>query len=840
MRRRIAVCLVLAGALVFAGGFLTAAAASAALREGLAALGKPGDIYTIGGTRTASGQGNVPTAAPLNQPAGVSVVDGNVYIADTADNRVEEVPARTGVQWGIAMKAGHIYTIAGSATGVAGRAGDRGPSASSLLNHPQSVAVDASGDVYIADAGNSRVQMIAAGATTPFVSTTIAGDVYTIAGSLFGKSGRSQDGRDATSALLHEPTGVTVGPTNNSLYIADLGNNRVEELAAADGTQWGVPMLAGHLYTIAGSAAGKVGYSGDSGAARSARLNFPSAVAVSSSGNLYIADFGNNRVQEVCAATGACGARDDIYTVAGSATGRAGFVGDGGLATASMLNGPWSLRLDWGTDLYIADLYNNRVQEVADSSHVQWHISMRAGHVYTIAGSASGQPGGSGYGGAARLALLNGPASVALDGSFNLYIADSFNNRVREVSAKTSDISLYAGSGETLVDNGDSGAALASGLDNPDGVATDAEGNVYVADTGDNRVQEIAATDHTQWGVSMAAGDVYTVAGSAVGSFGDSGDGNAAAQSLLDIPIGLAVDVSGDLYIADTDNNRIQEVAARSGRQWGIRMTASHVYTVAGNVAGTAGDAGDHGPATSALLSQPWGVTVDGAGDLYIADTNNNQIREIPKSTGWHRGVFMKAGDIYTVAGSTFGTAGDLGDGWRATLGLLAFPTSVVIDRSGNLYIADAANNRIQEIAVSMGLQWAQQMDANTMYTVAGNAAGSLGFSGDSGPASAALLDDPIGLAMDSAGDLYFSDSFNNRIQEIAATRHTQWDISLTPGDIYTIAGSASGDPGFSGDGGPATSALLNTPFGVAIDPAGDVYLTDEVHHCVREVVANP
>ncbi len=169
-------------------------------------------------------------------------------------------------------------------------------------------------------------------------------------------------------------------------------------------------------------------------------------------------------------------------------------------------------------------------------------------------------------------------------------------------------------------------AGADSAFNSPDGVAVDATGNVYVADATNNRVQEIAATTHSQWGMSMTAGDTYTIAGT--GTAGHAGDGGAATSAQLSCPSRLALDAAGDLYIADYANNRVQEVAAATGTQWGTSMTANDIYTIAGSSSGTSGHTGDGGAATSALLSDPAGVGLDSAGDLYIADYANNRARK--------------------------------------------------------------------------------------------------------------------------------------------------------------------------------------------------------------------
>jgi sugar lactone lactonase YvrE len=330
------------------------------------------------------------------------------------------------------------------------------------------------------------------------------------------------------SPLLTTPEGL--GLAGGNLYVADTANNRIIEVPSASGTQWGISMTSNHIYTVAGNVSGNSGTSGNGGKATSALLNYPQSVTVSSGQNLYIADGGNSRIQEV-----------------------------------------------------------------ARTSHTEFGTSMTANDVYTVAGSAAGSAGFSGDGGAATSALLNTPVQVGYDSSGNLYIADSNNNRVREVSASTAHISTFAGDGGLLTNAGDGGPATTAALSNPNAVTADSKGNVYIADSGNNRVQEIAATNHTQFGIAMTAGDVYTVAGSPTGLAGFSSNGTPATQALLNEPIALAVDTAGSLYIADYQNNRIEEVPIASGTQRGIAMTAGDMYTVAGSATGNSGLSGDGG-----------------------------------------------------------------------------------------------------------------------------------------------------------------------------------------------------------------------------------------------------
>ncbi len=273
------------------------------------------------------------------------------------------------------------------------------------------------------------------------------------------------------------------------------------------------------------------------------------------------------------------------------------------------------------------------------------------GQLYGIISTYAG--GGVDDGDAATAASINNPGSVAVDTAGNVYIADSDHNRIRKVSASTGIITTIAGNG-SLGYSGDGGAATAAGLYYPYGVAVDAAGNLYIADTGDNRIRKVSAS----------TGIITTVAGN--GSAGYSGDGAAATAAELDKPFGVAVDAAGNLYIADTCDNRIREVSASTGI----------ITTVAGN--GSPYYGGDGGAATAAGLAFPEGVAVDAAGNLYIADSYDNRIRKVSASTGI----------ITTVAGNgspatTAATAG------LATAAGLYNPYGVAVDAAGNLYIAD-------------------------------------------------------------------------------------------------------------------------------------------------------
>jgi trimeric autotransporter adhesin len=575
------------------------------------------------------------------------------------------------------------------------------------------------------------------------------------------------DGGPATRAFLDGACGVAVDHAGN-LVIADTGDQRVRVVAASAGTFYGQPMTSGHIYTVAGD--GNQGSSGNGGPATSAELDDPHGVAVDGAGNLVIAATYDQQIRVVAASAGTFYGQSmtagDIYTVAGD--GKRGRSGDGGKATSATLNDPHAVAVDGAGNLVIADMGNFRIRVVAASAGTFYGQSMTAGDIYTVAGD--GQRGSSGDGGPAASAELNLPHGVAVDGAGNLVIADSSNFRIRVV----------------------------------------------------------AASNGTFYGQSMTAGDIYTVAGD--GRRGVSGDGGLATRAELHDPEGVAVDGGGNLVVADSGNERIRVVAARTGTFYGQSMTAGDIYTVAGD--GPAGFSGDGGPATRAELRGPQGVAVDGAGDLVVADSADNRIRLSAARTGTLYGQPMTAGDMYTVAGD--GTVGFSGDGGKATRAELSGPEGVAVDGAGNLVIADTYNQRIRVVAGRTGTFYGQSMTAGDIYTVAGGGASGLG---DGGPAISAQLNYPEGVAVDGAGNLVIADTNNFRIRVVASSTGTFYGQSMTAGDIYTVAGD--GSDGSSGDGGPAISAELSYPVGVAVDGAGNLVITDTNNQVVRVVAAS-
>ncbi|MCY4595485.1 MAG: NHL repeat-containing protein, partial [Bryobacterales bacterium] len=372
-------------------------------------------------------------------------------------------------------------------------------------------------------------------------------------------------------------------------------------------------------------------------------------------------------------------------------------------------------------------------------------------------------------GGPATGAEIASPSGVAVDTAGNLYIADSSSHRVRRVDP-AGVITTVAGT-DVRGYGGDGGAAANAQLHFPSGVAVDGLGNLYIADRSNHRVRKVDR-----------AGVITTVAGT--GELGYGGDGGPAAGAELASPSGVAVDGSGNLYIADESNHRVRRVDP-----------AGVITTVAGTAA--LGYGGDGGPAASAELAFPLGVAVDGSGNLYIADSWNDRVRKVDR-----------AGVITTVAGT--GERGYGGDGGPAASAQLYSPRGVAVDGSGNLYIADSSNDRVRRVDL-----------AGVITTVAGT--GALGYGGDSGPAVNARLGDPSAVAVDASGNLYIADGWNHRVRKVDRA-----------GVITTVAGT--GERGYGGDGGPAASAQLTFPRGVAVDGSGNLYIADSWNHRVRRV----
>ena len=638
--------------------------------------------------------------------------------------------------------------------------GDGGPATLAQIGTIQGIAADRFGNIYLSDTDHHRVRRI-----------NVSGVIATVAGT--GTAGFGGDGGAATRAQLNFPYGLAVD-ASGTLFIADLGNNRVRRVAT-DGT----------ITTYAGSGQGATS---DGGPAIYAQLLSPRNLALDAGGNLYISEFAGHRVRKVSP-------DGRISTVAGS--GVAGLRGDGAAATSAQLAFPAGLAVDGAGSLYIADSQNQRVRKVLPGGTIVTAIGGSAatslispigvaldtaGDLYTADGSdmvrcltssgawmnvaGTGTAGFAGDGGSAVAALLSAPRDLAADAFGNLLVADGA--RIRSVD-RSGVIRTIAGDGY-LHAIGDGNAASGAILLAPSGVALDSGGELYIADTGTQRIRAMTAS-----------GGIVTLAGN--GSAGFDLDSVSAPTAALNSPTAV-VATGGAVWIADTANHRVR------------RVSGAIITTFAGT--GTAG-AGAEGQAPQATqLRSPRGVCADGAGGIYIVDTGN------------HRVLHAGAGAaLVTVAGS--GAPGDAGDGGAARLAQLNLPGACVVDNAGNLFLADTFNHRIRKITPS-----------GTISTVAGT--GRPDSALDEAAATVSPLNSPQGIAVDAAGNLFISDTANNRIRMVTAD-----------GMIHTIAGQ--GTAGFSGDGGEAAAAQIASPLGLALDAAGVVYFADSLNNRVRRLV---
>ncbi len=618
----------------------------------------------------------------------------------------------------------------------------------------------------------------------------------------------------ALSASIGYPGGIAFDATGNA-YIADAYSSHIFKVTA------------NNLTVLAGN--GTVGYAGDNGPATNAALNHPEGVFVDAGGNIFIADTDNSVIREVTASNG------NIITVAGN--GIAGYSGDGGAATSAQLYDPYGVFVDGTGNIFIADTDNCLIRKVS------------SGNISTFAGNStlSVPCGYAGDGGPATSAQLDEPEGVFADASGNIFIADTDNSVIREVTSANGNIQTVAGiyydfaANDVCNYSGDGGLATSAYLCLPAGVFVDSAGNIFIPDTENLVIREVVA----------ASGNIETIAGNNALGAGYSGDGGPATSAQLNYPNNIFVDGSGDIFIADTDNFVIREVLADGNIQTNIgnhtlaysgdggsatnseldtpggvsvddagdifiadsiNSVVREVVTATGDIqtvagSGTAGYTGDGGAATSAELNSPEGVFVDSAGNIFIADTNNSVIREVVASSG----------NILTVAGN--GTAGYTGDGGAATSAELSGPFGVFVDSAENIYIADTGNSVIREVAASSGL----------ISTVAGNGTvcdPPTSTCGDGGVATSAQLSFPSGVFVDVSEDILIADTLDFRIREVTASN----------GIIATVAGT--GGRGYAGDGAAATSALLDTPYGLFVDTAGDIFIADTDNAVIREVVA--
>ncbi|MFN0085449.1 MAG: Ig-like domain-containing protein [Blastocatellia bacterium] len=690
-----------------------------------------GVITTIAGDGNGrfGGDGGPAIGASLNGPESCAIGrDGNLYIADYLNHRVRKVT----------LNDGKISTVAG--TGIAGFSGDGGPATLAALSLPSDVAFDSAGDLYIAAAGNNRIRQIAMN----------DGRITTVAGS--GLTAYDGENRPATSAGIGNPFGVAVDGAGN-IYLSDRTNNRIRRVNASDRT----------VVTIAGG--GLTGFSPDGSGAIGARLALPTGVAVDPMGRAFFADSTNGRIRAVLpaltsdasppavaitspASGGAFPAPGSPVTLSGTASDNAGvavvrWANDRGGSGAAFGTSSWAtpnISLQPGTNNITVTAWD----PTGNSASANLAISYQPRQVL-ITTAGTGAFGNRGDDGPATGAELAAPRGIAVDAAGYLYVADINNRRVRKISPGGV-ITAFAGTGE-LGSGGDGGPAVNATFNAPTGLALDSAGNLYISDSNLNKVRKVAAD-----------GKISTVAGSGKGFGGYNGDGLPATEAELRGPQGIALDAAGNLYIADQANHRVRKVSASDGK----------ITTLAGT--GEIGFSGDDGPATAARLFNPAGVAVDAAGNVYIADLGNVRIRRISAADG----------KIRTIAGTgALGYNGDDIPAKDAQLGL-SFPSFLSLDPMGNPIIADRGNHRIRRIDMADG----------TIATIAGlGAAGSLG---DGGSPQGANLTLPVAAIVDAAGNLFISDSGNNRIRRTISASGLKAVAAVSAASFLTAGDLAS------------------------------------------------
>lgn len=632
-----------------------------------------GHIYTIpmggyGGTDVRAG------------PAGnlVSIVTDDLCNGNCGDTpgTVHVLAERTGTFYGMPMRAGRTYTVAGDEEATA--PGNGGPAARASLGDLRELSLDAAGNLLLADDGRTdmdnhavvppEIRVVAARDGTFYGQAMTAGHVYAIAG-----GGRlTGNGVPATRASI-QAYGVTHDGSGN-VIIGGAGRLRV--VAAHTGRFYGLEMKAGDIYTVAGTGP-SLHPSGDGGPAAKARL-FAAFVTVDGSGNLVFSDTdsGTIRVVAVRAGTfyGVPMRAGDIYSITGSGTAGGG---SGGAAAEGPLPGlPAGVAADPFGDLIIGFTFDSNIAPrfVPARAGTYFGIRMRPGRLYPV-------PAGGGFG------LC--PGAVAADHYGNVLIGDQARNRVLVAPVRagtfygqrmtTGRIYAVAGGGKPA-SAGDGGPALAAGF-SPYAVATDARGDIVIVDNPGNyqvpgnRIKIVPARSGTLFGVAMEAGHIYTVAGDGSNA-GRIAGAVPATHTSLD-PFGAAVDAAGNLVLAA--DYRVRVVAARAGRFYGVDMKAGYIYTIAGPFSGS------------------HDVAVDGHGNIEVLDTVQSVVRLIAVRSGTFYGQQMIAGHVYVVAGHHRGSA-SFGEGGPATQAWLENPQEIAVDPAGRLLIAEYEGQRIRAV----------------------------------------------------------------------------------------------------------------------------------------------
>lgn len=736
-------------------------------------------INTIAG----GGSVNGPATGPMADIAGPSSVaqdaKGNTYIAAPAQNQIFKVDT-----------SGNLTVFAGIGYPTEDpQKLDGGPATSGSLNNPVGVATDAKGNVYIADTTDYLIRevYIKAGTNT-YVINNLAGNAHQCANPTAPAPACGDTGAPY-NATLGAPTAVAVDKSGN-LYIADTNDNRIRVVNRTGSTITiaNVQIAPGTINTIAGTGytcSSPTSACGDGGQALAATMNGPNGIALDSNGNIYFSDTGDRRIREIIA-SGANAGLISTYAGTGNPCAPAQGCGNGGAATSANISAPWQISFDSSNNLYITEPPVNDIREVTFGSST----------IQTVAGNNT--RGYKGDGQPATAAELNGPRGVWASAAGGFVIGDTGNQVVRSVLSGTIG-TLAGGNGTSVSNGGDGGPATSAILAGNRATAVDAFGNVYIADTANNRIRKISGCSGTA-GTGFCTSNITTFAGTGIANY--SGDGGPATSATLSGPEGVGVDAAGNVYIADSNNFVVREVNASTGI----------ITTIAGNGKACTPSCGDGGQATKASLDFPTTVEVDTAGNIYIADQRANQVR-----------IVYPGGIIGTFAGTgapanSCMTTGNYG---QATSALLNGPFSAAPDPFGNVYIANTNENQVT--VVTSGIMYPYAFDCNGIL-----------FGPEKGPAINAAYQTPQDVVIDPNGNMYVAGSgLYYVIQRV--------DYSDPNHQVIGVSGK-TGDPkyyGFSGDGGPALGAELDN-YGASIDGGGHLYVADGVNNRVREILLTP
>lgn len=714
------------------------------------------------------------TNSRLNNPHDVAFDSfGNMFIADTNNHRIRCVAASGSTRCG--ATAGNIYTVVNTA-GTSGTT-DGGAATSGKLNSPRGVWIDRHDNLLIADTSNGAIRIV------PYTTMTIYGtnsltaaNIYTVAGTI-GSTGYGGDGATAVGGTVRlNPADIATDSLDN-LYIADGSNHRIR--CVAETTKCGAS--DGFIYTFAGN--GTSGWLADGGSPTGTRVATPTGITVNSDGNVIWTDRTSGRLRMVYSNAG------ETYGISSPSTGNI-------YSISSDASSPWGIAVDSWNNLIVGDSGTNYVKVFFTSTTTRYGVTPSDNSYTIVAGSGGGTYNGTGLpitgstGGAIGSAygVAANPANSA-----DIYAVDNARGVVRRMDYSNGFMFTWAGTAGTSTYVADDVPAHGWEFVSLNHSTLDSSGNVYFADSGDNRIRKWIGDPC--YCLVIAAG---------TGSTTSNGDGSSPLLAGINAPQGVHIDGSGNMYIAESGAHKIRMVPASNMTRFTQVMTAGNIYTIMGNGnqcgAGSA-PCGDGGLISSAnRLNTPRDVIVDSSGNLIVSDGLNCEIRFVPISTATFFGSARTLNTIYRLGGTQL-SCGSAGDGGSATAPgvLINVPDGITLDGSGNLLIAEASGVKIRAISASTG--------NISAYAGTGTVCGS-----NDAVVGSATFCNPRDVSYNStSGAVYVADTGNDLVRKISG------------GSVTTLAGGGSADPG---DTGPGRGAVLIDPLGATAKPSGDLYIT--------------